>query len=130
MSSQPNSALENRRFDAVRLYNEGMTKQVDIAAALGVSRQAVSRWLLSYKNGGLAGLDAKARSGRPSKLSNFQTKILGDVLIEAKNEGRIMTSSIVKNYIAQNFGVDFHLHHVPRLMRKAEKMSDKLLING
>ncbi len=60
--------LEQRRWLAVRRVNEGW-KLKDVAAFLGVTDRAVTRWMAAYRYGGAAAIAAKPTPGRPPKLS-------------------------------------------------------------
>ncbi|MGO9232113.1 MAG: helix-turn-helix domain-containing protein, partial [Bryobacteraceae bacterium] len=44
-------ALEKRRFQAVRLWEQGLN-QSEVARRLGVARQTVARWVQNYRAGG------------------------------------------------------------------------------
>ena len=65
------SELEARRRLAVARVNEGWT-QKDVAAFLGVSTRAVSKWMAAYRAGGEEGLKARPRPGAKPKLSKRQ----------------------------------------------------------
>jgi transposase len=61
-------ALERRRLEAARLLRQGLG-QSEVARAVGVQRQSVSRWARELGESGLRGLRKAARTGRPAKLS-------------------------------------------------------------
>lgn len=61
--SLPAIAQEDLRRKAVKAVQEGKT-QVEVAALFGVTRQAVGRWVTSYREGGSRRLKSR-RQGRP-----------------------------------------------------------------
>ena len=60
--------LEQRRRLAVQRVLEGW-KQRDVAAFLGATERAVSRWMAADRRGGEAAIAAKPTPGRPPKLT-------------------------------------------------------------
>ena len=64
-------ALERRRLEAARLLREGLG-QSQVARAVGVHRQLVSRWARELSESGLRGLRKAGRTGRPAKFSPTQ----------------------------------------------------------
>src|SRR5260370_42192425 len=69
------AALEARRMEAARLLRQGLS-QSQVARAVGVHRQSVSRWAQELGQSGGCGLRQAKRTGRPPKLSPAQ---LGDL---------------------------------------------------
>jgi len=61
--SLPAVAQEDLRRKAVKAVLGGMN-QVEVARVLGVTRQAIGKWLKAYRECGLKALKAK-RQGRP-----------------------------------------------------------------
>ena len=70
---------EWRRMRAWRLKQLGW-KQRDIAAALGVSRAAVSQWLAQARSDGPAALRSRPAPGHPAKLEPAQLRLIPDFL--------------------------------------------------
>lgn len=65
--SLPSHIQKAIRERAVKLFLDG-TKQVDIAEKLGVTRQAVGKWVRAYKTGGGGALKTK-KQGRPKGIA-------------------------------------------------------------
>ncbi len=60
-------ALEKRRFEAMRLLDQGLN-QSETARRLKVARQTVSAWRRQYRRQGPAGLRQAGRAGRKPLL--------------------------------------------------------------
>lgn len=88
------------RGRAVRAALEGMS-QTAVAAAFGVERTTLYRWLRKYQVAGVAGLERQAGSGRRRKL-------------EELDEGELRTM-VLKG--ARHFGFETDLWTVARLRR-------------
>src|SRR6266851_1852667 len=69
------AALEARRMEAARLLRQGLS-QSQVARAVGVHRQSVSRWAQELEQSGVCGLRQAKRTGRPPKLSPAQLRDL------------------------------------------------------
>ena len=114
-------AFEARRYEAIRLFNKKVS-QADIARHLGVSRQAVSHWIGTYLAQGSAALRRKPRPGRPPKLTAAQKKQLLDLLVRGPEKAgyatQLWTADRIRRVVLERFGVRYHIHHVPKLLRE------------
>src|SRR6476661_1472194 len=77
--SNPRNWREWRRLRALRLKQEGWTQR-DIAAALGVREETVSRWLARARHGGPEALRVRSSPGRPPKLTSDQKRMIPEFL--------------------------------------------------
>ncbi len=84
-------ALEKRRFEAMRLLDEGLN-QSETARRLKVARQTVSEWRRRYREQGEAGLRAAGRAGRKPLLDATQLERLETLLLEGPEAHRFPTS--------------------------------------
>ena len=73
-------ALEKRRFEAMRLLDEGLN-QSETARRLKVARQTVSEWRRRYREQGEAGLRKAGRAGRKPLLDSTQLERLETLLL-------------------------------------------------
>src|SRR5947208_2189728 len=67
--------LEERRLTAASYFSQGRSgrvKQNEIARAVGVGRQTVSRWYATWQAEGRAGLKRRPKTGRPCRLDDAQ----------------------------------------------------------
>lgn len=119
-SPQPTDWREGRRLRAWELYQQGWP-QKQIAAALGVSKGAVSQWIARGKDGGVDGLRNRPRSGATPKLTQQQRERLPDLLRRGAQAygfvGDVWTQERIASLIKREFGVSYHVDHIGRLLR-------------
>jgi len=119
--------LKERRRKAISLLETGMS-QSKIAMLVNVLRQSVSRWVKAFRAEGIDGLNRKPKSGRPPKLTDEQKKkligFLGTMIDHSK--GRPMSSTVIAELIRNQFGIKFHKHHIPRLLRSLKNKKSSL----
>ncbi len=119
----PQAAQEELRRRAVLLVSQGRS-QVEVAAIVGVRRQAVGRWIKAHRDGGDRALAAgrRGRRGGHTKLSRVrQEKIAG--LVAGKNPdqlslpGFLWTRALVCELIERTFGVAVSQETAGRYLR-------------
>lgn len=119
-SPQPADWREGRRLRAWELYQQGWP-QKQIAAALGVTKGAVSQWITSGKAGGVDALRNRPRSGATPKLTQQQRERLPDLLRRGAQAygfvGHVWTQERIASVIKREFGVSYHPDHIGRLLR-------------
>ena|SRR5487761_12581 len=115
------AALEARRMEAARLLRQGLG-QSQVARAVGVHRQSVSRWARELEQSGVRGLRQARRTGRPPKLSPAQLRDLERALKRGPEalgfETGLWTASRVRDLVEYRTGVRYHEAHVWRILRK------------
>ena len=114
------SVREWRRKKGYELLRKGVRK-TDIARALGVDWKTVRRRERRMENeGGTSWKDVKP-SGKPSKLTGKRREALMNILIKgALTRGfptDIWTLKRVAEVIRQEFGVEYSVTHVWRVLR-------------
>jgi transposase len=96
--------------------------QRDIAAALGVREESVSRWLARARAAGPESLRARPRPGHPPKLSPAQKRLIPEFLWHGAEaygfRGDVWTCARIARVIEEEFGVRYHKDHVSRLLRE------------
>src|ERR1700685_2503398 len=112
---------EWRRFRALQLHESGWL-EVDIAAALGVSKGTVSRWLSIAAAAGPEALHSHPSAGCPPKLTAAQLNRLPEFLWHGAEaygfRGDVWTCARIAQMIQWEFGVSYHKDHVSRLMKE------------
>ncbi len=115
------SVREWRRFQALQLHEMGWL-EVDIAAAIGVSKGTVSRWLSMAAAAGPEALHSHPSAGSPRKLTAAQVGRLPEFLWHGAEaygfRGDVWTCARIAQVIQWEFGVSYHKDHVSRLMKE------------
>ena len=75
------SALEQRRLEALSLLSDGVS-QSEVARRLGVSRQAVSKWMATKRAGGVKALASKGKPGRKTAPTPAELKRVEAALVK------------------------------------------------
>jgi transposase len=120
-SVEPHDWKEWRRRRALHLKQQGW-KQRDIAAALGVTEGAVSRWLATAQRDGATALLSHPAPGPVPKLTPAQQRLIPDFLWHGAEaygfRGDVWTCARVARVFAEEFGVSYSKGHVSRLLRE------------
>jgi putative transposase len=88
-----------------------------------------SDWLIRYDKEGLEGLRNRAKSGRPSEISE---EISYQIKKELKESNKGWTTKQVEELIVQKSGIKYHYTHIYRILRKwgfKQKISRKVHVN-
>jgi transposase len=119
--SLPSVAQEDLRIKAVKAVLDG-TKQVDVAKILGVTRQAVGKWVKIYRKGGEKALKAK-RKGRPKggSLLPWQAAQIAKSVVDRHPEQLklpfyLWTREAVAKLIERRFGIRLSIWTVGRYL--------------
>src|SRR5579871_5173105 len=116
----PNNWRQWRRLRALHLKQQGWYQR-DIAEALGVAEETVSRWAGRARDGGPAALTSRPSPGAPAKLTDAQKRQLPEFLWHGPEaygfRGAVWTRSRVARVIEEEFGVRYHKGHVGRLLQ-------------
>src|SRR6266853_4448920 len=117
----PDDWLEWRRLRALHLKQRGWYQR-DIAEALGVREEAVSRWIARARTGGPEALLARPAPGHPPKLSAAQKRLIPEFLWHGPEaygfRGEVWTCARISRVIEEEFGVRYHKDHVSRLLKE------------
>jgi len=115
--------MERRRARAARLFKAGK-KQAEVARALRVSRQSVSRWFLSFLKGGAQELKGAGRAGRKPRLDARQlARVDAALRLGAKGHGfktNLWTLPRIARVIEQLTGIKYHPGHVWRILHRLD----------
>jgi len=112
-------ALEQRRFAAARLFEQG-AGPAEVARRLGVHRQSVRRWRQQWEEEGPAGLKRAGRAGRKPQLSHADLERIKEGLKrgpEALGYGNgLWTAARVAELMRHACGVRFTTVHAWRIL--------------
>lgn len=106
-------ALEDRRKQAVMLYNKIGMRRIEIAAIVGVHRNTVGEWIQAWKDGGARALRARA-AGRPvgsgRRLEGWQAIAIKRLITDKtpdqlKFPFALWTRDAVRELIRQKYGI-------------------------
>lgn len=121
MSEGTHLTAEVRRR-AVRAVHEGMSRKA-VAAAYGVERTTLYRWLRNYTVDGEAGLDRRAGSGRPRKLEELSEIELRALILKGPlqfgYETDLWTVGRLRRVITEEFPIVLSKNTVWRRLREA-----------
>ena len=119
---------EGRRRRAWELHEQGW-KQKDIAAALGVSKGAVSQWLKRARTQGVEALRRHPAPGRQPKVSPEQLAQVPAILAKGAEafgfRGQVWTTGRVAAVMKRELGVSYHPAHWSRLLRSLKHSVQK-----
>jgi transposase len=114
---------EGRRLRAWELFAAGW-KQKDIAAALGVTKGAVSQWIKCARERGTDALGRRLSRGPTPRLTDEQKATIPRLLAQGAASygfrGDLWTCERVAAVIKREFGVTYHPAHVSRLLKECE----------
>lgn len=112
--------LEKRRNHAIDLLKKGW-QPVDVAQEIGVDRRSVRRWNAAFRKTGIAALQARHNTGRPTRLSDKQKYRLEQLLLKgAQTAGfhtDLWTCPRIQSVIKNHFGITYHVDHLSRFLR-------------
>jgi transposase len=112
---------EWRRLRALQLKEQGWFQR-HIAKALGVSEDAISRWLIRARVGGPESLLAHPSPGHPPKLSSAQKCLIPEFLWHGPEaygfRGEVWTCARISRVIEEELGIRYHKDHVSRLLKE------------
>jgi transposase len=121
--SLPSIAQEDLRQKAVKAVMDGQ-KQVEVARILGVTRQAVGKWINKFRQGGNKSLKAKQK-GRPrgGKLLPWQAAQIAKTVTDHYPEQLklpfyLWTREAVAQLIGQRFGMRLSVWTVGRYLSR------------
>ena len=121
--------LEARRRRAVRMVLEDGLPPGQAASRVGASRRSVDRWVQAYRADGEQALAAKPHPGAPSRLTDRQRQdLIKRLLAGAESQGfatNLWTCPRIRQLVAEQYGVEYHVDHIPRLLQSLGFSSQK-----
>lgn len=93
---------------------------VELAETFQVGRSTINEWLRGYEAAGVDGLVTRKPPGAAPRLTEEQRQELIDLIesgpMAAGFTSGVWTGPIIGQLIRKQFGVNYHNHHVPRLL--------------
>jgi len=113
-------AYDHHTLQVMRQQAEGQPVE-SVAAAFGVNKRSVFRWLAAFADGGQNALLAKPIPGRPSKLNQEQmTWIANAVRDNTPQQFRfdfgLWTLALIRQLVKRQFGIDLSTGAMYRVM--------------
>lgn len=104
-------------------------KNIEVVQALDVSPASVRRWKKIVQRHGLEGLRTKPAGGRPPRLAKKQKEALVRVLAKGAQAAGfpsdLWTGKRVAQVILRKFQVEYHPHHVLKILRQLKLTPQK-----
>ncbi len=120
--------LESRRRLAIKKFEAGWS-QTQIAKFLDVHRISVTRWVASYRSGGLQSIEKKTIPGRPRFLSIDQEKqvlcFLKDSPTKYGFQTELWTAARLALLIQERFQICFHPNYLREWLTKRNHTPQK-----
>jgi len=112
------------RIRGIILLKKGHRLQ-EIANIMGVNRRTVYNWRRRYEEEGIEGLKTREKPGRKRKLSDEDMERLKDLL----KQKEYWTTREVRDLIKIEFGIEYTLRHITRILRKLGMKYQKPYVN-
>lgn len=114
--------LETLRLRAVERVERGADPR-EVSLALGLHKHTVYRWVATAREQGREALRSKAIPGRPSKLSEVQTRRVYEVVVgrdprQMQFDFALWTRDLVREFIRREFKVSLSSSAVGRLLHR------------
>ena len=115
-----------QRRNAVNMFFEGGYTKTAIAAALGASRNNVSRWCALYEAGGMEALELGRRGRRPNEQAKLSCAQCGNIVrtIQDRTPDQLRmpfvlwTAAAVRDLIHARFQVTLHIRTARKYLKK------------
>jgi len=108
-------------LQALHLKQRGWSQR-DIAEALDVSEETVSRWLARARAGGPTALRTQPPPGPAPRLTPSQKRLIPEFLWHGAEaygfRGDVWTCARIARVLEEEFGIRYHRGHVSRLLKE------------
>jgi len=112
---------DQKRLIALQMAQQGIWVLSDIGNAIGKGRSTVSRWLKSYREGGVEGMLDRAHGGRKPQLDAADIEALEEIL----REGTYKTAKKIQHWLVTERGIEMSISGVYYWLNKV-KASHKI----
>lgn len=120
MQEAPDKAAYQRRL-AIWLTHLGLFPAAEVASMLGVSKQAVWKWVSQYNTQGPGGLDREGRGGRRWGLlsEKQETEVLARFAAQARSGGIVSAKQLLPA-VCKAVGREISLAYVYKLLHRQQ----------
>lgn len=105
------------RLHSVALVLAGFSA-TDVQKSFGDSPRAVAYWVARFKVKGVAGLEEKARAGRPASLSALQTTELLRFVFKARKASEPVNATLLPLHIKKSYNVSLTERQCWRILKQ------------
>lgn len=112
------------RLRMILLLKEGY-KQIEVAEIMRTTERTVYTWKKRYEKEGFEGLKTRKKTGRKRRLEDDDFEDLKRLL----KQKDYWTTREVRDLIKIEFGVEYTMRHVPRILRKMGMRYQKPYVN-
>jgi transposase len=116
-----NTEQQKVRNQIVINMSEQGFSQLEIAKATGITQGRISQLLKSYDSSPDTFFE-KNYHGRPQRLVSGQQAQLQELLLKGAVaygfQADIWTAARIQVVIQETFGINYHVHHIPKLLKK------------
>jgi len=114
--------VEIRQRAVERVVRDGESPEV-VIQALGFQRSVIYEWLGRFRQGGMAGLEAKPLAGRPTKLGPKEMQRCVRIItsknpVQLRFPFALWTRSMIQELIWRDYGVSLSESAVGRMLRR------------
>ena len=110
-----------RRATAIHMLHLGYTP-TQVAAAMNIERKTLYRWVERWQQAGIAGLENKARCGRPRKANQTYSEALEETLdhepADYDYEFALWTVDRLRAHLAQETGISLSANRFGDLLKR------------
>lgn len=110
---------KTRNAIILKMHEQGRSQQ-EIAEAVGLKQARISQLLNAFRQSPDTFYDNRYQ-GKPMKMDAGQLSKLDDILKKGAEaygfQGDVWTSPRVQAAIRETFGIEYHVRHVPRLLK-------------
>lgn len=111
-----------KHCQALIAFGYDKVKKIQVAKAHGVTTHSINNWIKLYKEKGIEGLKLLPCGGSKAKLTDEQMQTLAQIIKDGPEEygldTAIWTSPIVREVVITEFGVQYDVSHIRRILDK------------
>ena len=111
------SERQLHRLHSVALVMAGFSA-VQVGHMYGDSPRAVAYWVERFKASGLAAMQERVRSGRPSRLNPLQMEELKSLVRQSGKKSKSINANTLAEYIKKTFKISYTTRQCWRILKQ------------